>query len=297
MSLEMFGEVLKSFPSLKHILLQGEGEPFLHRQFFDMVSLVRQRNIEVTTITNGTLFNLANTAKILQADFCKILVSLESPDSNRFRELRGVALEHVVSGIKRLLESRDHLGMERPTIGFSLVVLQQTMHEVEAVVDLYHRLKLDGGIPVFQPLEQVLPYLQHYQDEVVAEMITPESWQRFETEVRQNSKARVALDGGWEKKGFVEEFVTDWSVAGGKCPWLERAGFVTWQGYVMPCCTIKDGPRFSLGQIGRNSTEEIAANRDILRKMLCNGETPEPCAECEIAKQAVASLHRNGEKE
>ena len=62
MSFEKFVVCLDHLPYLHRALLQGIGEPFLHKDFFRMVKYCNDRKIEaIRTITNGTLMSEDNS--------------------------------------------------------------------------------------------------------------------------------------------------------------------------------------------------------------------------------------------
>jgi MoaA/NifB/PqqE/SkfB family radical SAM enzyme len=74
---------------LRHVELQGEGEPMLHPRFFEMAEMIRRLHprAKISLITNGSLLNEENVARIIEIGFHKISVSIESPDPQAFAEL------------------------------------------------------------------------------------------------------------------------------------------------------------------------------------------------------------------
>src|SRR5438552_10139902 len=55
MAFDTFKRLVGDFTELKHLHLQGLGEPLMHPRFFDMVSYAAGRSVKVTTNTNLTL--------------------------------------------------------------------------------------------------------------------------------------------------------------------------------------------------------------------------------------------------
>src|SRR5437660_9580401 len=55
MAFDAFVGIIDQFPYLRHLHLQGLGEPMMHPRFFDMVSYAAGRGVEVTTNSNLTL--------------------------------------------------------------------------------------------------------------------------------------------------------------------------------------------------------------------------------------------------
>ena len=69
---------------------------------------------------------------------------------------------------------------------------------------------------------------------------------------------------------------------------MERGAFVTADGWVTPCCTIKDGQGAGFGKLGEASAAELDAARRALAQELGEGRTPAPCQGCAIAAIAAA---------
>src|SRR5690606_764917 len=102
----IFKNFVDSATHIKHMELQGEGEPLLHPQFFEMIAYARKRfpSLEISFITNGSLFTETIIKNILSANIHTILISIESADEAEFQYIRGGKLSRVVRGIKELIK-------------------------------------------------------------------------------------------------------------------------------------------------------------------------------------------------
>ena len=193
MPLEQFEQTLRSFNELRHVELQGEGEPMLHPKFFEMAEMIRPLHpqAKISLITNGSMFSVEAVERILDIGFHKLSVSIESPDPEAFAEIRGGKLTKVLDGIRLLLDRRRQRrsgvasragGVENgasplgatgrhavsttgPAVGFAITVLRRTIHELPRLLDLYDELGLDGGITL-QPLQTMRAYAEHYSAEM-----------------------------------------------------------------------------------------------------------------------------------
>lgn len=285
---ERFAAALDAFSDLQHIELQGEGESLLHPRFFDMLALARSRGVKVSFISNGSLLGPAAIEEILKGGVEKVSVSLESADPATFQQIRGGKLEKVLRGIEALLRARDERGLDRPIVGFSVTVLRRTRSDLRAILDLYERLGLDGGVTL-QPLQAMGAYVQHYSEEMRGELLdkgdADDIWGKFfsDAQVRRIQKRRRAA------AGFFDQLMDGWRPARRSCPWLDRALYVHNSGDVTACCMVKDTARFGLGRLGRESGAEILAARARMREELAGGAIPEACAGCELGRFAVMS--------
>lgn len=124
-TLETFAKTLDAFPNLKHVELQGEGEPLLHHDVFEMARMLRSRDVSVSIITNGSQLLKRNAIpQILDLGLEKVSVSIESADAETFKKIRGGKLETVVAGIRELIQERNRRGLARPLIDFAVTVLE-----------------------------------------------------------------------------------------------------------------------------------------------------------------------------
>ncbi len=282
-----FVKTLDAFPDLRHIELQGEGESLMHPRFFDMVELARGRGLRVSLITNGSYLSPEVAGRLLYAGLEKVSVSLESADPDEFRRIRGGKLDKVLRGVGALVTGRKERGLDRPAIGFSITVLRSTRGQLDAILDLYEQLGLDGGITL-QPLQRMEPYVQRYRPEMAAEQLVEHEvddlWvgHRADRRVRriQRAKQRTGV------LSFFDEMMQGWRPAQRTCPWLEGGLYVNHQGLATACCMVKDEAH-ALGRMGQDSPETILLGRERLREELARGVVPIPCQGCELARFAV----------
>jgi MoaA/NifB/PqqE/SkfB family radical SAM enzyme len=286
---EAFERVIAIHPDLRHIELQGEGEPLMHPRFFDMVALCRQKNIEVSMITNGSYLTEANVAGILDGGIRSVSVSLESSDFGAFREIRGGKLEKVVRGLELLMAKRRERGAARPIVGFSVTVLRRTSDALPGIIALYRQLSLDGTIAI-QMLQDRSPYVDCYDSAMKAQVLSPEETARYFKEARRNEEFLAVLRDG-KSLGFYAELERDWDPREATCPWLESGGYVNIDGHVTGCCQIKSADQ-AFGNIHRDPVEKLDAARDSLRLLLKQGQIPEPCKGCPTAETAISRDRR-----
>jgi len=288
LSYDTFERALEALPDLAHVELQGEGESFLHPRFFDMLQTLKDRHVEVSFITNGSLITPSKVDRLLDMDVAKISVSIESPDPEQFRAIRGGKLDKVVRNLENLLARRAERGLQRPVVGLSVTVLRSTRSQIGEILALYERLGLDGGISL-QALQPMGGYAQHYDDTMEAEALDEADAERVTMAPFEDRDVRRLLASRAPVDGFYEQLMADWRPASRRCPYLEAGLYVHRTGEVTPCCMIKDTKAHGLGTIGETPTAELVANREVLRRQLAAGEVPDPCHGCFIAEQAVKS--------
>jgi MoaA/NifB/PqqE/SkfB family radical SAM enzyme len=284
-SVEVFERALADHPGVRHIQLQGEGEPLIHPGFFDMLEKARAKNVAVSFITNGSYFTPRTISRLLSGSVERINVSLESADSETFRAIRGGKLEKVIKGTGKLMAERSRLGLATPVVGFSVTVLKRTIDHLSGILDLYCRLGLDGGISI-QPLQKMSAYTATYDATMAAEHLSQSEVDHLLITARTDRRIRRIEKHGNPGAGFDEHLMKGWRPASRSCPWIEKGIYVNRDGIASTCCMIKD-EKYALGKIGVDSEQKMRAARIAMRDQLKNGQIPQACEGCEIARFAV----------
>jgi len=286
----VFEAFLSTIDGLEHIELQGEGEPLLHPQFFELVRMARRRfpDVSISIISNGSLFSEKNIDGILGAGMTKLFVSMESADATRFQQIRGGKLERVKGGILALLAERARRRLTLPVVGLAVTVLRSTVDETfDSIAPLYRELGLDGGI-VVQYLQAMPQYAQYYSDATRAELCGQDEAYRFKTRLQASPEVGQLLDARGQTPGFYERL---YSSTDGRpvCPWLENGVFLANDGSIASCCFIKDTDRFRIGRVG-DSSDEIDFRRRQMSAQLAAGQVPPACAGCGVASGIVSAV-------
>jgi MoaA/NifB/PqqE/SkfB family radical SAM enzyme len=101
MEWELFTAILKresKYP-VERVSLQGEGEPMMHPQFWDMVDAIRGQGLVPYTITNGSLLDAPRVA----AAFPAIGISIDTIDSEYAEKIGRFKLHRVLRNLDALL--------------------------------------------------------------------------------------------------------------------------------------------------------------------------------------------------
>ena len=288
MSWETFERIVGSFPHLKHVELQGEGEPLLNPRFFHMVRLLPQKHpgIRVSTITNGSLLTEENVDQILEVGLNKLTVSMESINPDEFQAIRGGSFEKVAKGIRLLLQKRRQIGQRLPTVGLAATLLRRTIDAFPQIAAFYEMLGMDGGLGL-QPLQSMPNYERYYSDEIRAEILSPEDQRRFDQLITGNLYVQHILNKPVTTKSFYQEMSECVEKGFFGCTWLDYGLFIGADGTAMNCCFIKDTNRDGLGHVGPDN-QQIQNQCTAMQNRLRNGQIPTPCKNCETARLIVA---------
>ncbi|WP_051233797.1 radical SAM protein [Butyrivibrio sp. NC3005] len=139
---ELSFEILKRlFIDLKNggtkgIVIEGGGEPTLHRDFDKIIETAKEVGMSVGLITNGT----SNLSKKTLKEFQWIRVSLDASNADEYKALKGVdAFEVVLQNLKKYKQNCQ-------TVGIGYVV---TKNNIKNLDDIIVRLR-DIGVDYVQ---------------------------------------------------------------------------------------------------------------------------------------------------
>jgi MoaA/NifB/PqqE/SkfB family radical SAM enzyme len=290
MPLEVFETLLRLLPGLRQIELQGEGEPLLHPQFFEMVRVARDLHpaVRISTITNGSLLTPESVRRIADLGLHKLYVSMESARPEVFWELRRGRLETVLAGIRALLEASRAGGSDRPAIGLAVTVLRRTVAEVPGLLRLYEALGLDGGV-ILQPLQAMPGYTRYYDDEIRGELLSAEDAREFNRLLAREPHVLAILRRPVKAAGFYQELYAASQGDAGACPWLAQGLYVSADGRMASCCFQKDAGVNNFGRIGEVTADDMFQRRRELAESLRDGRPPPGCHGCPVAKKILVA--------
>lgn len=109
MPLDRFVEILdrhKSTVQLVHI--QGQGGPFLHPQFAEMVAECKRRRLALLAFSNGSLWTRENRKMILESGFDLLYLAFDVQNKEQMEEYRqGMDYDEVVKNFQYMVHERN----------------------------------------------------------------------------------------------------------------------------------------------------------------------------------------------
>ncbi|MDD4876816.1 MAG: radical SAM protein [Dehalococcoidales bacterium] len=128
------------YNSKPYISLCGRGEPFMHPEFFNIISYVKSKGLWCAVDTNGTLLE-RNVDQLLNSHIDLVSVSIDSIGDVQ-DEIRGVpgTFQKIVAGIKAL---RAKAEKSKPIIRVNCVITGYSADHLEKVYELAKDLGVD----------------------------------------------------------------------------------------------------------------------------------------------------------
>jgi len=227
---ELFQDLLGQLaPWLTNLTFYFQGEPYLHPQFLDMVTMASERKVYTSTSTNGHYLTTEMAVKTVKSGLDAVIVSIDGVTQEVYEQYRiGGSVEKVTTGVRNLVEARHSAGVRNPRIILQFLVVRPNEHEIPAIFRLGRELGAD---------EVRLKTAQIY-DHTGGSPLIPQDL--------RYSRYLPDADGTWRIRSSMEN----------KCWKMWSSCVVTWDGKVLPCCFDKDGTHV-MGDLHKQSFREI----------------------------------------
>jgi radical SAM protein with 4Fe4S-binding SPASM domain len=264
MGLAQFEHILDELEGLQAVKLQGLGEPMLNPDFLGMMRALRARGIRAYSALNVTQIS-ADSAEALASVADRVELSLDSADPAQFAAIRrGARLDDVVARIRVLAEARNRRG-QFLELSANAVVHTADGEALDALFELVSRLGLDRlNLDVVQ-------FWDVGSGEKSVATLTAADLDKLACEVKRLSRR-------W---GLPARLMGP-TVGYENCPWYRGGIYVSWQGFVTPCCQRPDPRTIHFGNILEQPFEAIWQSDAYrgFREALAAGRPPETCRTC-----------------
>jgi radical SAM protein with 4Fe4S-binding SPASM domain len=240
---------------LVYLTFYFQGEPYLHKNFLEMVSYARAKKIYTATSTNGHYLDDASCKKTIESGLDRLIISIDGTTQETYRQYRvGGQLDKVIGGAKRIVQWKRKLHSRTPYVIFQFLVVRPNEHQIDELKALAKEIGVD---------EVILKTAQVYDYENGHDLIpTIEKYSRYE---RKD-------DGTYAIKNSLENH----------CWKLWHSCVITWDGKVVPCCFDKDA-QHRLGDLQTDTFREIWNNdayKDFRVKLVKGRKEIDICTNC-----------------
>lgn len=264
MSVEDFRRVIARFPDVQKLELQGIGEVFLNPCILEIVREATSRGIAVHTFSNASKIERDTARQIVESGLSVVNFSMDGADEETFRKLRkGGTLKRYKRCVKNLLQARDAMGSETPTVGAMSVLSKRNYRQIPQLLAIAEELGLDTII--FTKINQ------GPNEELEKILLGPEelAW------IRQLPPYRGRVQAIWAYEAWDHEQRRT-------CHWPQYMTYVTVEGDVTPCCNYYDSRELKLGNVFEQDGEEIWNGEPYraFRRRLMSGDLPDKCKVC-----------------
>lgn len=268
MTLEKFISVVDRLDTIFELRIAGLGEPTLNKDVAKMIDYARRQNIWVRMVTNATLLHRSDLYKrILDADICELIVSIDGVDKDTFEKLRkGADYDLVVKNCKALNIYSQQKGFEKRIKMWSTIQRENNCQLLS-----FPKFASELG---FKKLGVSLSLHRWGSPD----------WQAYLNEnVVLNTEARLAeliTEAAAYRVEIGIEDVSEKYSGASLCPWPFERIHIAADERIVPCCMVSNPDTFNLGKfisLGHDWNSDAYVN---LRRSHLLADLPSICTHC-----------------
>jgi radical SAM protein with 4Fe4S-binding SPASM domain len=289
MDFTLFSRIIDEFQGLRELHLQGLGEPMMHPRFFDMVRYAADRGIKVTTNTNATLLTPARAERCIASGLECLHASLDGATAETFEQIRVRAkFSRILDNLRNFRDTREQQSSLTPRLQVVFVAMRRNLEELPDLISLAGELQAEE---VFvQQLchdfgEATLPErYRGMRDFVETQTLLHADSGRVE-EIFARAREVAAVAGVRLRLPRIEPKPHPPGTPGPeRCSWPWTGGYISYQGYMMPCCMVSTPDRINFGNVKDQGVLPVWNNVAFsgFRARLASEDPPEICRSCSI---------------
>lgn len=227
---EMFQKLVDEIgDKLMYLTFYFQGEPYLHKDFLEMVKLATSKKIYTSTSTNAHYLNPKNALATVESGLDRLIVSIDGTTQDVYQQYRvGGKLDKVLEGTKNIIEAKKQLNSSTPHVIFQFLVVKPNEHQMDEAKALAKSVGVD---------EIRFKTAQIYDYENGSELIPT---------IDQYARYQKNIDGKWSIKNKLIDH----------CWKMWHSAVITWDGIVVPCCFDKDA-EYRMGNVSEKSFKEV----------------------------------------
>ena len=146
MSAETYAAIWPLFRQAQRVHLQGWGESFLHKRFFDFVELARRADCQVSTTSCGLIMNEELAVKIVKSGLDVMAFSLAGVDAAGNASRAGAPFEKVCAAINLLQKVRKERLAVHLEVHIAYMVLASQIDDMYGIPDLLDKLDVHAAV-------------------------------------------------------------------------------------------------------------------------------------------------------
>ncbi|MEO5501778.1 MAG: radical SAM/SPASM domain-containing protein [Ginsengibacter sp.] len=244
------------YKEISYLIFYFQGEPYLNRDFLEMVKYAAAKGLYTATSTNAHYLTDEIAKKTVESGLDRLIISIDGTTQEVYQQYRrGGNLEKVIQGAKNIVKWKKELKSKTPFVFFQFLVVKPNEHQVEDIKLLAKEVGVD---------EVRFKTAQVYDYENDPNQLVPIN--------EKYSRYKKNKDG----KNIAKNKLAN------HCGKLWQANVITFDGAVVPCCFDKDAAH-KLGDLKKESFKSIWQNEEYknFRKELMSGrKNIDICANC-----------------
>lgn len=241
---------------LLYLIFYFQGEPYLNRDFLEMVKFASGKGLYTATSTNAHYLTDEAAKKTVESGLDRLIISIDGTTQEVYQQYRvGGNINKVIEGAKNIVKWKKILNSKKPFVFFQFLVVRPNEHQVKEIKALAKEVGVDE-------IRFKTAQVYDYKSDPNKLIPVNEKFSRY-------------------KKNANGEYISKNKLTN-KCWKLWHANVITWDGLVVPCCFDKDATH-RLGNLKMQSFKEIWNNdnyRQFRRELTSSRKNIDICANC-----------------
>src|SRR5580765_1888587 len=239
-----------------YLIFYFQGEPYLNRDFLQMVKYASGKGLYTATSTNAHYLTDEVAKKTVESGLDRLIISIDGTTQDVYKQYRvGGHLDKVIEGAKNIVKWKKELKSKTPYVFFQFLVVKPNEHQVEDIKKLAKEVGVDD---VRFKTAQVYDYQTDPNNLIPS--------------IDKFSRYRKNADGSYSAKNKLAN----------RCWKMQQGNVITWDGLVVPCCFDKDAMH-RLGNLKNQSFKQIWNNdnyKQFRRELMTSRKNIDICANC-----------------
>jgi radical SAM protein with 4Fe4S-binding SPASM domain len=244
------------YKDILYLIFYFQGEPYLNKNFLEMVSYASSKGLYTATSTNAHFLTDEMAKKTVESGLDRLIISLDGTTQEVYEQYRREGnIEKVIEGARNIVKWKKELKSKTPFVFFQFLVVKPNEHQIEDVKRLANEVGVD---------EVRFKTAQVYDYENDPNQLIPEN-EKFSRYKKDKTGKHIA-------KNKLQNH----------CSKLWEANVITWDGMVVPCCFDKDATH-RLGDLKKESFKEIWHNKNykkFRKEITTSRKNIDICANC-----------------
>jgi radical SAM protein with 4Fe4S-binding SPASM domain len=280
LSIDTLKDILSWMPFIKDISLLGLGEPLMNPEILNMLSLIKSRNIACRIATNGMLLDRIDMERLLNS-LEECIISFDAVTKTIFEEIRrGSDFDKVIQNVKDMVNIRDRKKI-LSKISLHTVITKNNLKEVLDIPEIAVELGVDKVrfVMAVQYTQWSVVSSQWSENPEPRPQIPDPKILIHDTELERElmntlSERCKRYNLRFSFTSSEKKFHTCW--------WPKGGIFVTYDGFITPCCLRMDPSVYNFGNIFKDSVDKILSGEKYqgFRRDFREGRVSEICSNC-----------------
>jgi MoaA/NifB/PqqE/SkfB family radical SAM enzyme len=117
---------------LTYINFYFQGEPYIHKDFLNLVKLASEKGVFTSTSTNGHFLSEDNARKTVESGLDKLIISLDGTTQETYESYRiNGRLDKVLEGTRNIIKAKKELNSKSPLVVFQFLVVKPNEHQID----------------------------------------------------------------------------------------------------------------------------------------------------------------------